>query len=247
MIGESGSGKSTIALAIMGLIGMRGGKTRGSLLFEGRNLLGLKEREMRRLRGRRIAMVPQSPVSALNPVLRLETHLREAWRAHSPTPWREARPQVCDLLREMGLPADDNFLRRYPAQVSVGQAQRVLIAMAVLHRPALLVADEPTSALDPSSQRDLLDLLRRLNRQFAMSILYISHDLPSVTALCSRIGVLKTGAWRRAKRPSYCPSVDVWPPLYPSSAIRIKRVSLFISARKGLPKNQKVYNAYVDG
>lgn len=193
LIGESGSGKSTMALALLRLLDMRGGRARGALLFEGRDLLALSEREMRNLRGRRIAMVPQSPVAALNPVLRLETHLREAWRAHSSIPWRDAKPQIYDLLRELGLPAGDQFVRRYPSQISVGQAQRVLIGMAVMHRPALLVADEPTSALDPGSQRELIDLLRRLNRQFAMSILYISHDLPSVTALCARVGVLQNG------------------------------------------------------
>jgi len=208
LVGESGSGKSTIALAVLRLVEMRGGRARGSLLFEGRNLLALKEREMRRIRGRRIALVPQSPVSALNPVLRLETHLREAWTAHAHAPWRQARPQACDLLRQMGLPADDAFLRRYPHQVSVGQAQRVLIAMAVQHRPALLIADEPTSALDPASQRDILDLLRRLNREFGMAMLYISHDLPSVAALCARVGVLENGRMAECGAPEILCPVD---------------------------------------
>ena len=197
LVGESGSGKSTLALAVLRLLEMRGGRPRGTLLFEGRDLLTLPERDLRRIRGRRIAMVPQSPVSALNPVLRLETHLREAWTLHSSVPWREARPQVCDLLARMGLPADESFMRRYPRQVSVGQAQRVLIAMAVLHRPALLIADEPTSALDPASRRDILDIFARLNRESAMAMLYISHDLASVAALCSRAGVLEGGRLAR--------------------------------------------------
>lgn len=193
LIGESGSGKSTMALAVMRLLEMRGGRVRGSLLFEGRDLLRLSGREMRRIRGCRIALVPQSPLSALNPVLRLETHLREAWGLHSRVGWRDAREEVCDLLRRMGLPSDDGFLRRFPHQVSVGQAQRVLIAMAVLHRPSLLIADEPTSALDPSSQREILALLGRLNRDYGMAMLYISHDLPSVVEFCSRVGVLQGG------------------------------------------------------
>jgi ABC-type dipeptide/oligopeptide/nickel transport system ATPase component len=193
LVGASGSGKSTIALAILRLLGMRGGAACGSILFEGRELLTCGETEMRQLRGRKIALVPQSPASALNPALRLETHLREAWRAHSTRPWKEVRTPVRDLLMRLELPADEPFFRRYPHQISVGQAQRVLIAMAVLHRPALLIADEPTSALDTTAQREILALLRGLNREFAMAVLYISHDLASVAALCQRVGVLRGG------------------------------------------------------
>lgn len=193
LVGASGSGKSTIALAILRLIEMRGGAARGSVLFEGRELLTCREKEMRQLRGRKIALVPQSPASALNPALRLETHLREAWQAHSPQPWKEARTPVRDLFIRLELPGDEAFFRRYPHQVSVGQAQRVLIAMAVLHRPALLIADEPTSALDTVAQREILRLLRGLNREFGMAALYISHDLASVAALCQRVGVLRGG------------------------------------------------------
>jgi peptide/nickel transport system ATP-binding protein len=191
--GESGSGKSTIAMAVLRLLEMRGGTVRGSIQFEGRELTSCRERDLRSLRGRRIAMIPQSPLSALNPVLRLEQHFREAWRAHGSSPWRDARPQVLHELQQMGLPATDEFLRRYPHQVSVGQAQRVLIGMAVLHRPALLIADEPTSALDATSQRDIVDLLRRLNRENGMALLYISHDLASVAELCTRVAVLRGG------------------------------------------------------
>jgi len=193
LVGASGSGKSTIALAILRLLEMRGGAARGSVLFEGRELLTCREKEMRQLRGRKIALVPQSPASALNPALRLETHLREAWQAHSPQPWKEARTPVRDLFIRLELPGDEAFFRRYPHQVSVGQAQRVLIAMAVLHRPALLIADEPTSALDTVAQREILRLLRGLNREFGMAALYISHDLASVAALCQRVGVLRGG------------------------------------------------------
>jgi len=193
LVGESGSGKSTIALAILRLLDTRGGSVSGSILFDGSDLMGRPESELRRLRGRRIGLVPQSPLSAFNPALRFEAHFREAWRAHATSSWRSVRPQVLDLLQRMELPADDSFLRRYPHQVSVGQAQRILIAMAVLHRPALLIADEPTSALDPNSHRGIIELLARLNREFAMAILYISHDLASVGALCQRVGVLHRG------------------------------------------------------
>jgi ABC-type glutathione transport system ATPase component len=193
LVGASGSGKSTIALAILRLLDMRGGAARGSICFEGRELLNCGEKEMRRVRGRQIALVPQSPASALNPALRLETHFREAWQAHSTRPWKEARTSVRDLLVRLELPAGEAFFRRYPHQISVGQAQRVLIAMAVLHRPALLIADEPTSALDTAAQREILGLLRGLSREFAMATLYISHDLASVAALCQRVGVLRGG------------------------------------------------------
>jgi ABC-type glutathione transport system ATPase component len=132
-------------------------------------------------------------MSALNPALRIEGHFREAWRAHSAAPWRDAVPEILESMRRMGLPADPAFLRRFPHQVSVGQAQRLLIAMAVMHRPALLIADEPTSALDAGSQVEMLDLIRSLNRDYGMAVLYISHDLPSMAALCHRAGVLSDG------------------------------------------------------
>jgi ABC-type glutathione transport system ATPase component len=193
LVGDSGSGKSTIALAILRLLDTRGGSVSGSILFDDRNLIPCRESELRQLRGRRIALVPQSPLSAFNPALRIEAHFREAWRAHATSSWQAARSQVLELLRRMELPADDAFLRRYPHQVSVGQAQRILIAMALLHRPALLIADEPTSALDPNSHRGIIELLARLNREFDMAILYISHDLASVAALCTRVGVLHQG------------------------------------------------------
>jgi len=193
LVGESGSGKSTVALAILRLLENRGGKIAGSIVFDGCDLMRSRPAELRRLRGRRIALVPQSPMSALNPALSLDAHFREAWRAHSRTPWRTERPRVTELLDQMELPADGAFLRRYPHQVSVGQAQRVLVAMAVLHRPSLLIADEPTSALDPNSQRGIVELLGRLNRESGMAILYISHDLPSVSALCRRVAVLRGG------------------------------------------------------
>jgi ABC-type glutathione transport system ATPase component len=193
LVGASGSGKSTVALAILRLLENRGGTVRGSIRFEACDLMRQRPAELRRLRGQRIALVQQSPMSALNPALSLDTHFREAWRAHSRTPWRAERPRVIELLRRMELPADEAFLRRYSHQISVGQAQRVLLAMALLHKPSLLIADEPTSALHPHSQREIVELLGRLNRECGMAILYISHDLQSVGALCRRVGVLRGG------------------------------------------------------
>jgi ABC-type glutathione transport system ATPase component len=187
LVGASGAGKSTIALAVMRLVELRGGRVRGRILFDGRDLMALDHAALRRIRGREIGLVLQSPVTALNPALKLETQLREIWHAHSAEPWREARASIVDLLARMGLPAGAEFLRRYPRELSVGQAQRVAIAMAVMHRPQLLIADEPTSALDPESRAGILDLFESLNRDFNISILYVSHDIPSVDHLCHRV------------------------------------------------------------
>lgn len=193
LIGQSGSGKSTIALAVPRLLELRGGKIRGTIHFCGRDLMTCDASALRQVRGREIGFVPQSPMSALNPALRIETHLREAWRAHRSERWADAKEPTRDLLIRMGLPADDGFLRRYPKQLSVGQAQRVVIAMAVMHRPKLLIADEATSALDPVSQDEILALFRKLNLELRMAILYVSHDLASVARLCHTVGILAAG------------------------------------------------------
>src|SRR5262252_8911204 len=138
LVGPSGSGKSTITLAILGLLAMKGGHAAGEILLDGCNLLRLPEREMRRIRGREISLVLQSPHSALNPLLRIGTQLLEAWRAHAAAGRHAAEARIMELLDAVRLPAERQFLRCYPGQLSVGQAQRVLIAMALLHRPRIL-------------------------------------------------------------------------------------------------------------
>lgn len=193
LVGESGSGKSTVALALLRLLDHKGGTVRGEVQFGGRNLLGLKEREMREVRGRDIALVLQSPLASLNPALRLGTQFAEAWRAHRPREAKQWEPRALELLNRVSLPAEEEFLDRFPRQLSVGQAQRVLIAMAILHGPRLLIADEATSALDAITQTEILDLFRRLNRELGMAVLFISHDLLSVAGLCSRIAILQQG------------------------------------------------------
>jgi peptide/nickel transport system ATP-binding protein len=193
LAGQSGSGKSTIALAIMRLLHLKGGEAQGEILFRGQDLLRRTEREMRDLRGREIALVLQNPVSALNPALRVGTQIAEAWEAHNHTQRDAREAYILETLRAVSLDANPAFLRCYPGQLSVGQAQRVLIAMAILHRPALLIADEATSALDALTQSEILRLFQQLSRERAMAILYISHDLLSVAALCERVAVLRDG------------------------------------------------------
>ena len=194
LVGTSGAGKSTLVLSLLGLLPWRGGSVTGTVEFEGRNLLALQERRWRELRGRKIALIPQSPMTALNSAISLETHFREAWKAHESS-LRGLESRVRELLGEMQLPVDAEFLRRRPTQISVGQAQRVLIALALLHRPPLIIADEPTSALDPVTQTEIVDLLKGLNRRLGATLLYISHDLVSVLQLADRIAVLSGGVF----------------------------------------------------
>lgn len=193
LAGQSGCGKSTLALAILRLLALKGGRAQGSILFNGRDLMTLKEREMRAMRGSRIALVLQSPTASLNPALRIGRQLHEAWTIHRRSTRQECRQALLATLRSVSLPAGDEFLRRYPAQLSVGQAQRVVIAMAVLHRPPLLIADEPTSALDMITQSEILQLFSTLSRTLGLGILYISHDLLSVAAISHRVAVLDQG------------------------------------------------------
>jgi ABC-type dipeptide/oligopeptide/nickel transport system ATPase component len=148
---------------------------------------------MRSLRGREISIVLQSPLSSLNPALRIGSQLSEAWRAHADGTREECAAAISTALANVSLPNDSDFLRRRPSQLSVGQAQRVIIAMAILHRPSLLIADEPTSALDTITQSEILHLFAQLNRELGTGILYISHDLLSVAALCHRIAILNEG------------------------------------------------------
>ena len=183
LIGHSGSGKSTIALSILRLLALKGGKASGTARFRGRDLMRASEREMRAVRGREVGLVLQSPLSSLNPALRIGTQLGEAWRAHANGNGDQCREALREALCSVSLPGEDEFLKRYPSQLSVGQAQRVLIAMAILHRPPLLIADEPTSALDPITQSEILALFAELNRERNMAILYITHDLHSVASI----------------------------------------------------------------
>lgn len=194
LVGSSGAGKSTLAASLLGLLPWRGGRVSGEVMLDGENLLALPARRLRTLLGRRVALIPQSPMTALNAAISLESHFKEAWRAHRAKERGALAARMRELLGEVQLPADAEFLRRRPAEISVGQAQRVLIALALLHRPALLIADEPTSALDPVTQAQIVELIRALNRRHGLTLLYISHDLVSVVQLADRVAVLDAGA-----------------------------------------------------
>lgn len=193
LVGQSGSGKSTLALAVLRLLHLKGGTPQGKLAFRGHDLFAKSEAQMRLLRGQEISIVLQSPLTSLNPALKIGSQLREAWSAHASGTRAECANAINNALMSVSLPSDSDFLRRRSSQLSVGQAQRVIIAMAIIHRPSLLIADEPTSALDTITQSEILRLFANLNRELGMGILYISHDLPSVAVLCHRIAILNAG------------------------------------------------------
>jgi ABC-type glutathione transport system ATPase component len=193
LVGQSGSGKSTLALALLRLLDRTGASVSGRIELIGQDLTRCSERQLRDIRGRLVSLIPQSPVSALNPALRIGTQLREAWRAHSSEPWSNQEGFIGQLLAIAGLTPQEAFLKRFPREISVGQAQRALIIMALLHSPPLLIADEPTSALDVITQREVLDLLVRLGKEHNIGILFISHDLLTIAALCDRLAILHQG------------------------------------------------------
>lgn len=192
LVGTSGAGKSTLVMALVGMLPWRRGWTKGSVCLQGRDLLRLTERELRAIRGKQIALVPQSPSTALNPALTLQTHFDEMWSAHAER-GGEGGERMRHLLSRVALPYDATFLKRRPAEISIGQAQRVLIALALLHKPLLLIADEPTSALDVCTQQEIVRLLHELSQEQGTTLLYVSHDLVSVLQLCQRMFVMSKG------------------------------------------------------
>jgi ABC-type glutathione transport system ATPase component len=190
LVGESGSGKSMTSLAIIGLAQAAGAWVSGSIELDGDELTGFTEAQWRDLRGDRIAMIFQSPVSSLNPVFRVGDLFIRALRLHGATRG-EARERAAQAMREVVLSPD--LLRRYPHQLSGGQAQRVAIAMAVALRARVLLADEPTSALDVTVQAEILGLIQQLRREEGISVLFVSHDLAVVAGLCDRVAIMQGG------------------------------------------------------
>jgi len=193
LVGESGSGKSVTALAVFRLIRPPGRIAGGSIRFDGRDLLALPEEEMRRIRGAQIAMVFQSPRTALNPVLPVGRQIARLYRLHQGCSAAEARRRTLEMLGLVGIPEPERRARDYAHQLSGGMCQRVMIAMALATSPRLLLADEPTTGLDVSIAAQILDLLRDLGRRTGASIVLITHDLGVVASLCDRVAVMHAG------------------------------------------------------
>jgi len=190
LVGESGSGKSVTSLSIMGLIDPPGRVTGGSIRFRGRELVGLKPGQMRRLRGRELCLVFQDPMSALNPVYRIGTQLIEAIRVHSDIGYQEAARRGVELLRMVSMPDPERRMMDYPHNLSGGLRQRVTIAIAMANRPDLLILDEPTTALDVTVQAQILDLVKKLT---GTTVLLITHDIGVVREMCDQVVVMYGG------------------------------------------------------
>jgi peptide/nickel transport system ATP-binding protein len=192
LMGESGSGKSTTALALLGLLPSDSTRVTGSAIFRDRNLFSFREREWERIRGAEISLVFQEPEIALSPVMRAGDQVAEVIRAHRKWEWRRCRAEASATISRVGL-ADERFSRAYPHQLSGGQRQRVVLAQALACEPALLIADEPTASLDARSQSELLALLQNLRNQTGVAILLISHSPEVQATLADRLLILKEG------------------------------------------------------
>ena len=193
LVGESGCGKTVTALSILRLVDEPGRICSGEVVFRGIRLTSLPEKHMRDLRGRKISMIFQQPKSSLNPVFTIGAQVAEAFRAHGGAQMDNAWQQSVDLLRRVGIPDPDRLARAYPHQVSGGQAQRVMIAMALALDPELVIADEPTTALDVTIQAQILDLIRSLIARRGISVLLITHDLGVVAEMATRVAVMYAG------------------------------------------------------
>jgi len=193
LVGESGCGKSTVAFSILRYLGGAGRLTGGRILFEGRDMAKMPEAELRRLRGRRLAMVYQDPMSSLNPVITVGRQLMEVPIIHQGAGEADARRRALQMLAEVKLPDAESVFDRYPHQLSGGQQQRVVIAMALMAEPSLLIMDEPTTGLDVTVEAAVLDLVRELRRKHNSALVFISHNLGTVVRVCDRIGVMYAG------------------------------------------------------
>ena len=194
LVGESGCGKSVTSLSIMQLLKDTPGKvTNGEVIFQGRNLLEASKKEMLGIRGDKMSMIFQEPMSSLNPSMRIDKQMIEGIRLHTPLTKAEARKKAADILSQVGIPDPQRVLKNYPHQLSGGMSQRVMIAMAMSCEPDLLIADEPTTALDVTIQAQILELMKKIQQDKGMSILLITHDLGVVAEMCSRIIVMYAG------------------------------------------------------
>ena len=194
LVGESGSGKSVTSLSILGLIPQPPGRiVDGEILFEGKDLSKMSEKQLRKIRGNDISMIFQEPMTSLNPVYTVGNQIIEAIQLHQEVTFQESREMAIDMLEKVGIPSPHERVDEYPHQMSGGMKQRAMIAMALACKPKLLIADEPTTALDVTIQAQILDLLRELQDEMDMSILFITHDLGVVAEICDDVAVMYAG------------------------------------------------------
>ena len=193
IVGESGSGKTITGLSVLGLVPLPGKIVSGSIRLNGTDLAKMDPFGLRQLRGMEMAMIFQDAMTALNPVLRVDTQVIEAIRAHRPMPIHQARKEAASALAQMGIPAPEERLRAYPHQFSGGMRQRLAIALAMINSPGLIIADEPTTALDVTIQAQILSEVQELSRSKGTAIVWITHDLTVVAGLADRIGVMYAG------------------------------------------------------
>ena len=193
IVGESGCGKSTVAWSLVNFLGANGYIKKGSMLFQGKELVGRSPTEMRRLRGNQISMVFQDPMQALNPSMRLGDQMKEVLTVHAGINDTDANKRCIEMLERVYMPDPANVMKRYPHQISGGQQQRVVIAMALLNNPALLIMDEPTTALDVTVEAAVLDLVAELRTEFDTAIMFITHNLGVVARTCDTVGVMYAG------------------------------------------------------
>ena len=191
IVGESGCGKTMQAMAIMGLLPPNISVTQGQILFEGKNILQLSKKERRNLNGKEIALVFQDALTALNPVVTIREHLLEVFNSRTKLNKNEAEEEIKQLLEQVELPL--SILSSYPHQISGGQRQRVMLALALSLKPKLLIADEPTTALDENTQKQILDLIKKLQKTYKMAVIFITHDLILAKEIADRIFVLYSG------------------------------------------------------
>lgn len=194
IVGESGSGKSVTSLAIMGLLDEQTAEiSSGEILFDGKNLLQLSEKEFCKIRGKDLTMVFQEPAMALNPVKKVKKQLQEIYRIHMPLKMKTSEEELTELLNQLNIPDAVHVLSKYPFELSGGIKQRIMIAMAMISKPKLLIADEPTTALDVTTQSEILDLLKIIQKETGCAIILITHDLGVIAEMADRVLVMYRG------------------------------------------------------
>lgn len=194
LVGESGCGKSLTSLAIMGLLPSNAMISEGNILFGNRDLTKLGKEEFYDVRGKEISMIFQDPMSALNPLITVGKQIEEAYMVHNKVTYEEAYARTQEIMKKVGLSRIEKLYDEYPHQLSGGMRQRIMIAMALINKPAMLIADEPTTALDVTIQAQILELMKKLNREEGSAIMIISHDLGVISELCDTVAVMYSGS-----------------------------------------------------